>query len=169
MTPIFFRSKSPILRVMANLPLTFGCPKLFQVIKPPVFFILEVGREKRLSNCVHRWKSSISGPLLISLPLFLVLPLRGVVDSQFKSLALPTQHGAAVPHAAHHQLDAVSQKRHRGGGSWVYLRHYKDIKDDMRGRSCGNRVPRLQAQGGSHTLTYTNYDMNTGAGGGRGN
>lgn len=47
MTPIFFRSKSPILRVMANLPLTFGCPKLFQVIKPPVFFILEqVWRER---------------------------------------------------------------------------------------------------------------------------
>lgn len=39
-TPMFFRSKSPMLRVMANLPLTFGCPRLFQVIKPPLLFIL---------------------------------------------------------------------------------------------------------------------------------
>lgn len=47
MTPIFFRSKSPILRVMANLPLTLGCPKLFQVMKPPLFFTLEQVRRGR--------------------------------------------------------------------------------------------------------------------------
>lgn len=45
MTPMFFRSKSPMLRVMANLPLTFGCPRLFQVIKPPLLFILGAGAE----------------------------------------------------------------------------------------------------------------------------
>lgn len=52
MTPICFRSKSPILRVMANLPLTLGCPKLFQVMKPPLFFTLEQvrrGRNTRMS------------------------------------------------------------------------------------------------------------------------
>lgn len=88
-----------------------------------------------------------------------------MVHSQFQSLALPTQHGAAVPHAAHHQLDAVPQERHGGGGSWVYPRCYEDIKEDMRRRRRrGTRVPHQQAQGASHTLTYTNYDMNTGVG-----
>lgn len=54
MTPIFFRSKSPILRVMANLPLTLGCPKLFQVMKPPLFFTLEQvrrGKNTGMSLC----------------------------------------------------------------------------------------------------------------------
>lgn len=40
MTPMFFRSKSPMLRVIASLPLTFGCPRLFHVMKPPLFLIL---------------------------------------------------------------------------------------------------------------------------------
>jgi len=50
MTPVLFRSKSPMLRVIANLPLTFGCPRLFQVMKPPLFLTLEaVQREKGTS------------------------------------------------------------------------------------------------------------------------
>lgn len=46
-TPLFLRSKSPILRVIASLPFTWGCPTLFQVMKPPHFLILSRGtREK---------------------------------------------------------------------------------------------------------------------------
>lgn len=91
-------------------------------------------------------------PVLSSLPVLLVLPLGGVVDSQFNSLALPTQHGAAVPHAAHHQLDAVPQERHGGGSSRVYPRYYRDINKDMRGRRCRqNTAPHQQTRGASHT------------------
>lgn len=50
MTPMFFRSKSPMLRVIANLPLTFGCPRLFHVINPPLFFILEAGANEEKSK-----------------------------------------------------------------------------------------------------------------------
>lgn len=50
-------------------------------------------------------------------PLLLVLPLRSVVDSQLEGLALAAHHGAAVAHAGHHQLDAVPQQGHGGGGA----------------------------------------------------
>ena len=56
MTPIFFRSKSPMLRVIANLPLTFGCPRLFQVIKPPLFFTLKANAD------VERNTSTLTDP-----------------------------------------------------------------------------------------------------------
>lgn len=46
MTPMSFRSKSPMLRVIASLPLTFGCPRLFHVMKPPLLLILEREEEK---------------------------------------------------------------------------------------------------------------------------
>lgn len=73
MTPIFFRSKSPMLRVMANLPLTFGCPRLFQVIKPPLLFILDAGAEgeryKKKHFSSERKKKTIIIILTISLSL----------------------------------------------------------------------------------------------------
>lgn len=59
-------------------------------------------------------------------PLLLIPSFRGVVDSQLKSLAFAAQHGATVPHAGDHQLDAVPQQGHGGGGSRVHSRPYRD-------------------------------------------
>lgn len=57
--------------------------------------------------------------LALFVPLFLVLPLGSVVISEFQGLAFAAKHGAAVADAGHHQLDAVPQQRHGGGGSCV--------------------------------------------------
>lgn len=51
------------------------------------------------------------------LPLLFVLSFRCVVHGELESLAFAAQHGTAVPHAAHHQLDAVSQQGHCGRGA----------------------------------------------------
>lgn len=40
MTPTDFKARSPILRVIANLPFTCGWPRLFHETNPPHFFIL---------------------------------------------------------------------------------------------------------------------------------
>lgn len=96
MTPIFFRSKSPILRVMANLPLTFGCPKLFQVMKPPVFFILEQvwrdGGETQSSNSVHR---NSNNAVLFSLLYLSFSSFLSGVWSTVSLRALPFRHSMA--------------------------------------------------------------------------
>lgn len=39
-TPLLFRWKSPMLRVIARRPLTLAWPTLFQVTKPPQLWIL---------------------------------------------------------------------------------------------------------------------------------
>lgn len=51
-----------------------------------------------------------------TVPLFFILSLRRVIHSEFEGLAFAAQHGTAVPHAAHHQLDPISQQSHRGCG-----------------------------------------------------
>lgn len=172
MTPMFFRSKSPMLRVIANLPLTFGCPRLFQVIKPPLFFILEGERQTEDYyngvSCSSRQQPSRGNWQLWSLykwyglfwspadvlcgttnnifvPLFLVFPLGSVVDSEFKGLALAAQHGSAVTHTAHYKLNAVPQQGHSGGGSCIHPWYYRDINGNMRGGKCHQKGPNTKS------------------------
>lgn len=60
MTPLDFRWKSPMLRVMASRPLTFAWPTLFHDRKPPNFWILNTKTKQdqllSLSNHMRqRW------------------------------------------------------------------------------------------------------------------
>lgn len=106
---------------------------------------------------------SIAGD--ISVPIFLVLPLRCVVHGEFKGLALATQHGATVPDTGHHQLKAVPQQRHRGRGPCIYPGSYRDMKWNIGGGTCHekkkvlNRV--LFPHSASHAHTHPSHNMNT--------
>ena len=66
-------------------------------------------------------------------PLFLVLPLRGVVDCELKGLALATHHGAAITNTGDHQFNAIPQQSHGSCGSRVRPRPYTGIKENIRG------------------------------------
>lgn len=117
MTPDVLRSKSPMLRVMASLPLTLGWPKLFHVIKPPVLRILQkqtCWSKEVVSQCPNLLGETRAPGQTV--PLFFILPLRCVIHSEFEGLAFAAQHGTAVPHTAHHQLDPISQQSHCGCG-----------------------------------------------------
>lgn len=91
------------------------------------------------------------------LPLLLVLPLGRVVHGELQHLALATQHGAAVPHAGDHQLDAVPQQRHRARGPRVDPRSYKDTRWDESGKKdkCGGRVGQKVQKNRTGHLTHT--------------
>ena len=62
-------------------------------------------------------RSRLSQAWISAVPLLLVFPLGGVVRGEFEGLGLAAEHGAAVPHAAHHQLYTVPQQGHRGRGA----------------------------------------------------
>lgn len=95
----------------------------------------------------------------ISVPIFLVLPLRRVVHGEFMGLALATQHGATVPDTGHHQLDAVPQQRHCGRGPCIDPGSYRDMKWNMPWKKVLNRV--LFPHSASHTHTHSSHNMNT--------
>lgn len=95
MTPDVLRSKSPMLRVMASLPLTWGWPKLFQVIKPPVLRILQKQTHKDQKKCSHSVsicleKLVLQGKLYLSFSSFL-----SGVWSTVSLRALPLRHSMA--------------------------------------------------------------------------
>lgn len=120
--------------------------KLFNRL--PARLKLKLQEEKSLSHS-NRLKNpaneacGIMDNILV--PLFLIPPVRSVVDSEFKGLALATQHGAAVTHTGHHQLNAVSQQGHSGGGSSIYPRYYREIKGNIRGGMCNENSPHKHA------------------------
>ncbi len=58
----------------------------------------------------------------LSVPLFFILSLRGVIHGEFEGFAFAAQHGSAVPHTARHQLDPISQQGHSGRGPCIQQR-----------------------------------------------
>ena len=61
MTPLLFRWKSPMLRVMASRPLTLAWPTLFHVTKPPNLWILKTNAKEQCFNV-----GGTAGPVLDS-------------------------------------------------------------------------------------------------------
>lgn len=82
--------------------------------------------EVKISNAAGHGQSAIDMRLTQTVPrnttsslpysLFFILSLRRVILSEFEGFSFAAQHGSAVPHTAHHQLDPISQQGHSGRG-----------------------------------------------------